>query len=198
MTRVIQYSTGNVGRHALRMLIERPDFELVGCARHGADKVGRDAAELCGLDRATGVMATDDVDALLALDADCVVYTSQAETRPQQAIEEICRFLRAGTNVVGTSFVWMVAPHQADDWMREPLQQACTDGGTSLYINGVDPGYSGDTLVYTALSLAERATASRCGDLRLRQLRRRRIHRRQFRFRHHARITPRSCSPRAC
>jgi 2,4-diaminopentanoate dehydrogenase len=157
--RVVQYSTGNVGRHALRMLIERPDFELVGVHASGPDKVGRDAAELCGLPDPTGVPATDDVDALLALNADCVVYTSQAETRPKEAIGEITRFLRSGTNVVGSSFVWMVAPDQAGDWLRDPLQQACADGDTTLYINGVDPGYSGDTLAYTALSLAGRATS---------------------------------------
>ena len=159
MKNVIQFSTGNVGRHALRLIIERPDLRLVGMHAHAADKVGRDAAELCGLDQPTGILATDDIDALVALGADCVVYTSQAEMRPQQAIEEISRFLRAGTNVVGTSMVWLVAPHQADAWMREPLAKACQIGGTSLYINGVDPGFSGDSLVYTALTLAGRATA---------------------------------------
>lgn len=159
MKNVIQFSTGNVGVHALKMIIERPDLRLVGLHAHGADKVGRDAAELCGLDEPTGIVATDDVEALLALDADCVVYTSQAEMRPQEAIEEISRFLRAGTNVVGTSMVWLVAPYQADEWMRTPLVKACEAGGTSLYINGVDPGFSGDSLVYTALSLAGRATS---------------------------------------
>ena len=156
--RIIQFSTGNVGAHALRSIIERRDLELVGVHARGQDKIGRDAADLCGLDRPTGVLATDDIDALIALDADCVVYTSQAETRPHDALGEISRFLRAGTNVVGTSFVWMVAPDQADDWLREPLAQACSDGDTTLYINGIDPGFSGDTLVYTALSLAARAT----------------------------------------
>lgn len=156
--RVIQFSTGNVGIHALRSIIERPDLELVGVHARG-HKTGLDAAELCGLDQPTGVLATDDVDALVALGADCVVYTSQAETRPHDALDEISRFLRAGTNVVGTSFVWLVAPDQADDWLREPLAQACSEGGSTLYINGIDPGFSGDTLVYTALSLAARATA---------------------------------------
>jgi hypothetical protein len=157
--RVIQYSTGNVGRHALRMLIERADFELVGVHASSPGKVGRDAADLCGLDTPTGIVATDDIDALVALEADCVVYTSQAETRPKKALAEITRFLRSGTNVVGSSFVWMVAPDHADGWLREPLQQACAEGDTTLYINGVDPGFSGDTLAYTALSLAERATS---------------------------------------
>ncbi|MBW8710749.1 MAG: dihydrodipicolinate reductase, partial [Mycobacterium sp.] len=159
MRRVIQFSTGNVGRHALRTIIDRPDLELVGVHASGAQKVGRDAAELCGLTTPSGVVATDDIDALVGLHADCVVYTSQAETRPGDAIDEISRFLAGGTNVVGTSMVWLVAPEQADDWLRDPLERACKAGDASLYINGIDPGFSGDTLVYTALSLSARATA---------------------------------------
>ena len=56
--RVIQFSTGNVGIHALRTIIERPDLELVGLHARGRDKIGRDAADLCGLEQATGVVAT--------------------------------------------------------------------------------------------------------------------------------------------
>src|SRR5690625_4807404 len=156
-SKVIQFSTGNVGVHSLRALIGRPDLELVGVHAHGADKVGRDAAELCGLSAPTGVTATDDLDALVALGADCMVYTSQAETRPDKAIAEITRFLRSGTNVVGTSMVWMVAPQHADPWMRTPLQDACASGNSTLYINGIDPGFSGDTLAHAALSLTSRA-----------------------------------------
>lgn len=160
MTRkVIQFSTGNVGEHALRALIGRPDLQLVGVHAHGPDKVGRDAAELCGLSEPTGVVATDDVDALLSLGADCLVYTSQAETRPKEAVAELAGFLSSGVNVVGTSLVWMVAPQHADARLREPLEQACMRGNSTLYINGIDPGFSGDTLVHAALSLSTRATA---------------------------------------
>ena len=157
--RIIQFSTGNVGVHALRTLIERPDFELVGLHAASPTKIGRDAAELCGLDAPTGVIATDDIDALLSLGADCVVYTSQAETRATEAMNDIARFLKAGVNVVGSSFVWLVAPDFTDDWLRTPLEEACRAGNSTLYINGIDPGFSGDTLVYTALSLAARATS---------------------------------------
>ena len=59
--RIVQFSTGNVGVHALRSIIERPDLELVGVHARGQDKIGRDAADLCGLDRPTGVLATDDM-----------------------------------------------------------------------------------------------------------------------------------------
>jgi 2,4-diaminopentanoate dehydrogenase len=165
--RVIQFSTGNVGHHALRLIVERPDLELVGVHASGAGKIGKDAAELCALSDPTGVVATDDIDALLALHADCVVYTSQAETRPPAAVAEISRFLAAGTNVVGTSMVWLVAPDYADDWITRPLQDACNAGNTSLFINGIDPGFSGDTLPYAALSLsahAERITVQEVFD----------------------------------
>ena len=159
MRRVIQFSTGNVGRHSLQAIIGRPDLELVGVHAASPDKIGRDASELCGLGQPTGVIATDDIDALVALGADCVVYTSQGETRPMEAIEQMAKFLAAGTNVVGTSMVWLVTPRHADDWVREPLERACEAGNTALYVNGIDPGYSGDTLAYSALSLATRVTS---------------------------------------
>lgn len=157
MRRIVQFSTGNVGRHSLRAIIGRPDLELVGVHAATPTKIGRDASELCGLATRTGVVATDDIDALIALRPDCMVYTARAETRPMDALPQICAFLEAGINVVGTSFVWMVAPRFAEDWVREPLERSCRAGNASLYINGVDPGYSGDTLVHTALSLATRA-----------------------------------------
>jgi hypothetical protein len=157
LRRVIQFSTGNVGKHSLRAVIGRPDLKLVGVHASSPDKAGRDAADLCGLTEPTGIVATSDVDALLALGADCVVYTSQGETRPIEAIEEMSAFLAAGVNVVATSMVWLVAPRQADAWLLDPLQQACEKGGTSLYVNGIDPGFSGDTEVYSALSLVTRA-----------------------------------------
>src|SRR3954447_26040591 len=101
--KVIQFSTGNVGQHALRHVIEHPDLELVGVHARSPLKIGRDAAELCGLTQPTGVTATDELDALVNLHADCVVYTSQGETRPAEALVELTAFLRAGTNVVATS-----------------------------------------------------------------------------------------------
>jgi hypothetical protein len=155
----VQFSTGNVGQHSLKAIIGRPDLELVGVHAASSAKIGRDAAELCGLTEPTGITATDDIDALIALQPDCVVYTAQAETRPMEAIEQLTKLLAAGINVVGSSMVWLVTPGQADDWLRAPLEKACEAGNSSLYVNGVDPGYSGDTEVHSALSLVTRATS---------------------------------------
>jgi hypothetical protein len=58
---------------------------------------------------------------------------------------------------VGTSFVWLVYPPHADPWLTDPLEAACAEGGTSMYVNGVDPGFSGDSLPLAALSLTAHA-----------------------------------------
>jgi len=145
-TKVIQWGTGNAGRHALRAIIERPDLELVGVHAWSRDKVGRDAADLCGLTTPTGVIATDDTDALLASDADCVSYMGQGESQPTQTLDDLARCLAAGKNVVNTALVFLVDPPSIPASIRDALERACHDGGSTLFTSGIDPGWSGDVL----------------------------------------------------
>jgi len=71
--RVIQWATGGVGRAAIEGVQNHPELELVGCWVHSPDKSGRDVGELVG-GGSIGVAATNDVDSLLAMQADCVIY----------------------------------------------------------------------------------------------------------------------------
>lgn len=153
--RVIQWGTGNVGFHSLRHLIRHPDYELVGVHAHNPEKIGKDAARLCGLDDDTGIIATNDVDALLDLKADAVVYTIKGETRAQEVIPELERILASGANVASTAMIFLIYPAFADASMREPLEKACQQGGSTFYVNGIDPGFSGDVLPLAALQLAD-------------------------------------------
>ena len=148
--RVVQWGTGNVGYHSLRHLIRHPDMELVGVHAHNPAKIGKDAAELAGLSELTGVHATDDVDALLALKPDCVVYTVKGETRPHEVIPELSRILSAGINVASTSMIFFVYPPYADPTMRQPIEEACAAGKSTIYVSGMDPGFSGDVLPLAA------------------------------------------------
>jgi 2,4-diaminopentanoate dehydrogenase len=143
--RVIQWSTGNVGTAALRCIIRHPELELVGVWVHSADKAGRDAGELCGLPH-TGVLATNDADALLALDADCVSYTATADLRPTDAITDMAKLLQSGKNVVSSSVVAAVWPAHLEPSMRKPLEDACAEGGVSWFTSGIDPGWANDAL----------------------------------------------------
>ena len=151
--RVIQGSTGNVGTHALRHVIDHPGLDLVGLWVHGAAKEGRDAGELCGRPP-TGVRATRDAERLLALDADCVCYTATADLRPFEAIEDVCRILAAGKNVVSSSVVPLVHPHSFFPEVRDKLAAACATGRSSFFTSGIDPGFANDLLPLVLSGLA--------------------------------------------
>ncbi len=163
--RVVQWGTGNVGFHSLRHLIRHPDYELVGVHAHSEAKRGKDAARLCGLDEETGVVATNDVDALLALRPDVVVYTVKGETRPHEVIPELERILASGANVASTSMIYLIYPPFADAKMRAPLEKACQEGRSTLYVSGIDPGFSGDVLPLAALQLADQVREIRVQEL---------------------------------
>ena len=107
--KVIQWATGTVGIHAVPGIVAHPDLELVGLWVHSDSKAGQDAGTLCGIEP-TGVIATQDVDALLALDADVICYTASSDIRPDGVVDDICRMLASGKNVVGTSFVPAAVP----------------------------------------------------------------------------------------
>jgi hypothetical protein len=162
--RVIQWSTGNVGRHALRGIIGHPDLELAGLWVHGRDKVGRDAGELCGLPP-VGVRATDDVEALLALPADCVSYTATGDLRPAEAVADMCRLLESGKNVVSTSVVSLVYPPAAAPALVRRLEAACRTGNTSCFTSGIDPGFANDALPLTLLSACARVDTVRVMEI---------------------------------
>lgn len=127
--RVVQWATGGVGRAAMAGVLAHPELDLVGCWVYSPDKVGVDAGELCGGD-AVGVIATDDIDALLSLDADCVIY---APVLPDAAV--VARILAAGTNVV-TPLGWFF-PTGRD---TTDIEAACTAGSSTLHGTGIHPG----------------------------------------------------------
>src|SRR3954471_14823579 len=133
--RVIQWTTGNIGTRSLHAIATRPDMELVGVYAHSPDKVGRDAAELGGLSTPTGVIATNDVDELLALKPDACVYNPV-----WSSVDELCRLLEAGVNVCSTAG-WITGGKLAVE-ERERVQKAGERGGTSMFGSGAHPGFT--------------------------------------------------------
>ena len=119
--RVIQWTTGNIGRRSLHAIIGRDDMELVGVYAHGAYKVGVDAAELSGWPEATGVKATDDIDALLGLKPDACCYNPLWPN-----IDELSRLLESGVNVC-SSAAWITGGKQSPEDL-ERIRKACEKG----------------------------------------------------------------------
>ncbi len=164
--RVVHIGTGNVGRLALAELIENPAFELIGLVVSTPAKVGVDAGELAGLGIRTGITATDDLDAVLAGEPECAVYCAMGDTRMPQAIDDVRRILAAGVNVVGSApgvlqFPWQVIP----DRFIEPLEDAARLGQSSIYVNGVDPGFVTDLIPLAFASTCRRIEQVRCMEI---------------------------------
>ena len=160
--RVVQWSTGNVGKHALAGIAAHPELELVGVWVSTAEKVGRDAGELAGL-APLGVAATDDAEALLAARPDCVVYTAMADDRLTEALADFATILRAGVNVVASGPVFLQYPHGVvPDELLDPLRAAAAEGGASLFVNGIDPGFANDWLPLVLTSVSRRIDQVRC------------------------------------
>jgi hypothetical protein len=147
--RVVQWASGNIGSRALRAVIEHPNLTLAGLYVHTPAKAGRDAGELCGL-APTGVIATHDIDEILALDADCVLYMPRACD-----FDEVCRLLASGANVVTTRGEF----HRADSLhpaVRERVEAACEHGRTSIHSTGSSPGFITEALPLALTSIQRR------------------------------------------
>lgn len=162
--RVVQWSTGNVGRHALAGIDAHPELDLVGLFVSNPDKVGKDAGDLAGLGHAVGVSGTSDVEALLALRPDCIVHTAMADDRIFEALSDLERFLAAGVNVVSSSPVMLQYP-APDDPLAAPVIAAAERAGVSLFVNGVDPGFANDTLPLVLSGICERIEEVRCSEV---------------------------------
>ncbi|WP_371783215.1 NAD(P)H-dependent amine dehydrogenase family protein [Streptosporangium subroseum] len=155
--RVVQWATGAVGRYSLRNVITRPEFDLAGVLVYDPDKVGQDAGTLVGLPEA-GVVCTDDVDEILAMDADCVLHmplpASYFGGGQPTDVETICALLAAGKNVITTT--GFVYPKCYGPGVVERLETACRIGGSSLHGTGINPGFMSDLLPLALTGLSSR------------------------------------------
>jgi hypothetical protein len=156
-TRVVVWSTGGIGSLSIVAIGERPDLDLVGVWVHSEEKVGRDSGELAN-GVPNGVAATNDVDALLALRPDCVIYAASGPERDAGAIADYERILNAGINVVTTTSTTLINPKAYEPSHRERLEIAAKAGGASIYASGIEPGFLCD-YIPLALTTASRSVS---------------------------------------
>ncbi|MGE2833687.1 dihydrodipicolinate reductase [Mycobacterium sp. SMC-4] len=130
--RVVQWTTGNVGKKSVHAVTANSQLELVGCYAWSSDKAGIDVGDLCGI-APIGVQATGDVEALLALQPDCIVYNPMFAD-----VDDLVRILGRGINVVTTSEFINGFGMGAD---RDRILEACARGGATIFGSGINPGF---------------------------------------------------------
>ena len=159
--KVIQWATGVVGSASLRGIIRHPRLELVGVKVYSDEKEGLDAGDIIGREK-TGVIATQDVDAIMALDADCVIYCPMPWDQ-----DEMCRLLEAGKHVITPCPYWY--PFKQNPEAAAAIQQACEKGGVNFHASGCNPGGIAERfpLTFTGwCNQIDRITMTECGDCR--------------------------------
>lgn len=161
---VVVWGTGNVGRLAIRAVASHKELNLSGVIVHSDSKVGADAGSIAGVDN-LGVVATDDVKIAEASDVDAVIYTVNADFRPDESLSEILPVLKAGTNVVSTSFHPLLHPPSTPEPMRSQVIEACEEGGSSIFVSGIDPGWIIDILPIFLASMGSNITEVRAQEI---------------------------------
>jgi hypothetical protein len=153
-----------MGATAIRSAAAFPGLQLSGVITSSPDKDGKDAATFSRLDSATGVAATTDVDAALTA-CDAVAYMASGDIRPDDAVNDIERCLRAGKHVVTPSLYSLYDPRSAPPEWVERLTQAAEEGGSTLLVSGVDPGWGNDALAVIAAGLCTRIRSIHCQEI---------------------------------
>ena len=145
--RVVQWATGKVGRGSLKALIQHPVLDLVGLYVHSEAKEGKDAGELCGLDP-VGIAATRNIDDIVALKPDCVLYMQEGLD-----LDDVCILLEAGINIVTTRGECFY-PDKMDAQIRQRCEAACQASGASLHATGSSPGFITEAIPLVLTSVA--------------------------------------------
>lgn len=147
--KIIQWATGSKGMICLREVIRHPDLNLVGLRVYDKHKVGRDAGDIAG-EAPTGIIATDRLDDILSLQADCVLYMAKVHFPMDEHDENICRLLQSGKNVIASTGYYWPASHGPA--YVERLETACREGHSTLFGTGFSPGFFTERL---ALQMTE-------------------------------------------
>lgn len=152
--RVVQWGTGNTGSVALQVILETPALELAGVWAHNPSLAGEDAGMLTGDGPLTGAPVWNDIESVIAAAPDCVCYMATDRGRQDDVIDDFCRLLSVGINVVTTTYPILVHPAGAGPLVQRRIEGSCAAGGSSFLCTGVEPGFMADALVLHLTSLS--------------------------------------------
>ena len=155
--RVAVWGTGNMGRAAIRAVVAHPSLTLAGVV--SSSRQGEDAGTIAGLEP-LGVLASPELG-----DVDAVAYMASGDLRPDEAAKDIAGCLRSGAVVVTPSLYSLYDVRSAPSELADPLRAAAVEGGSALFVSGIDPGWGNDVLPLLVSGLASTVEQVRCQEL---------------------------------
>lgn len=161
---VAVWSTGVVGRIAIRQILVRPDLELVAVRVHDPAKAGRDVGELVGLPP-VGVLTTTAPREVIDAGPRCVVYAAASPELDAAYVPDYLRLLEAGIDVVTVSTPGLVYPPAWDRERVDALADAARRGQATLYATGIEPGFAADQLVVLLTTMSASIASIRTQEI---------------------------------
>jgi hypothetical protein len=162
--RVLVWGTGNVGRPAIRAVLSHHDLELAGVVVANPAKLGRDAGE--DRRRREDRRARQPRRPRPAR-AGRGRGRLHRERRypPRGGLQDLLACLRAGANVVSTSFYALLYPPTTPPQLREQVESACREGDSSVFVSGIDPGWALDILPVLLSGVVADSREVRCQEI---------------------------------
>jgi hypothetical protein len=159
--KVVQWGTGTAGLRSLKCILNNPALELVGLYVARSERAGRDAGSFVN-EPDTGVLATNSIDELLRIEADCLCYMGSFATG---GIKDVVPFLLAGRNVVTPTLFTLLTPTFAPAADYDPVMEACLEGGSSFFSTGASPGYCTDYFPMAMLGIVDEVQEVRVQEI---------------------------------
>jgi len=157
--KVIQWGTGSMGRTCIRQIVDNGQFELVGAYVTNPKKVGLDAGAIAKRPN-TGIIATNNIEEILAIDADVVLHTSLISIPYEAQNEHVIRLLESGKNVISPNGFYRPKIH--GEAYSKPLREAAYKGNSTLAGIGLNPGFAAERMALTLAGLSSNVKEIRC------------------------------------
>ncbi len=129
-------------------------------------KAGKDAGELAGLDVSTGITATNDLDAVLAAKPDARSTPRWPTTAcPTRWRTTGASWPRASTSSAAVRCSSSTRGRCCPDDLVKPIEEATQAGKSSLFVNGIDPGFANDLLPLALAGTCQSIEQIRCMEI---------------------------------
>jgi hypothetical protein len=152
--KVALYGLGSIGSSITRLLLKKEGVRIVAAIDSDPSKVGKDLAEVIGVQTSLGVVASDNPSKMLSEEKpDVAVHATSSFLK--DVFEQIALLVRHGVNVVSTceelSYPWA-----ADANLASELDELAKQHGVTVLGTGINPGFLMDTLPITLTGVCQK------------------------------------------
>ncbi len=150
--RVIQYGVGPIGAGVVRLMLQKPELQIVGAVDVDPEKVGKDLGRVVGVDRDLGVKVTNNAQELFQTGVDVVVHTTGSYLT--KVVDQLEQCIRAHAHVVSTCEE-LSYPFRKHPELSRRLDKLAQENKVAVFGTGVNPGFAMDKMVLTLATVCQ-------------------------------------------